>query len=118
MPRTVGGSSGMLTKLSKPPVTPQINFLAGTVEPTKGLHIIKVYAPTAVHEYAFGRIAKLATTWDLFTARIAASWRGPNGLRVRFPRSAVVAQNGKKVYLPRKGYESNGKYFYFLVEFY
>lgn len=109
----------MLTLLSKKPaVTPQVNLLGASVEASRGLHIIKIYAPTPAHENAFRRVAKLATTWDLFTTAFAARWRSPNGLRVRFSRSAVIFKNGKRVYIPRKGYDESGKYLYLFVEFY
>lgn len=107
----------MLTLLSKP-AQPQVSVLGGSVEPSKGLHIVKLFAPTPLHENAFRRVAKLATTWDVFTGAFAARWRGTNNLRVRFPRSAEIVQNGKKIYMPRKGYDEAGKYLYFLVEFY
>ncbi|MBF6594987.1 MAG: hypothetical protein IVW51_11150 [Thermaceae bacterium] len=102
----------------KPIALPTIKFLPGTVEPTPGLHIIKIYAPSQFWATVLKRVARLSGTWDAFVAFQARTWAGPNGLRVRFPRSAEIVNNGKKEYMPRKGFDTAGNYFYFYVEFY
>lgn len=108
-----------IAQQNKRPVTlPTIKFLSGTVEPSVGLHIIKIYPPSQFWAAVLKRVARLSSTWDAFTAHQARNWVGPNGLRVRFPRSAEIVKNGKKIYMPRKGFDLSGNYFYFYVEFY